>query len=83
MRVKEPLRVAIVGCGLIGQWHHIPSLLKIKEAKVVAICDENEDLVKGAARRFGINRYYTDFSEMLAREGLNMADICPPHHKLT
>ena len=46
MRTKEPLKAAIIGCGLIGQWHHIPSLRKIKDAEVVAICDENEDLVK-------------------------------------
>ena len=78
MRVKEPLRVAIVGCGRIGQWHHIPPLLKIRDAKVVAICDKNEDLVKGAARRFNISRYYTDSSEMLAREEVNMVDICTP-----
>ena len=78
MRVKKPLRVAIVGCGLIGQWHHIPSLLKIRDARVVAICDENEDLVKKTARRFNISRYYTDFSEMLSREEVNMVDICTP-----
>ncbi len=78
MRLKEPLRVAVVGCGRIGQWHHIPSLLKIRDAKVVAICDKNEDLVKGAARRFNISRYYTDSSEMLAREEVNMVDICTP-----
>ncbi len=78
MRVKKPLRVAIVGCGIIGQWHHIPSLLKIRDAKVVAICDENEDLVKKTARRFNIRRYYTDFSEMLITEELNMVNICTP-----
>ncbi len=78
MRVKEPLRVAIVGCGRIGQGYHIPSLLKIRDAKVVAICDENEDLVKKTARRFNISRYYTDSSEMLAREEVNMVDICTP-----
>ncbi len=76
MRVKQPLRVAIVGCGLIGQLHHIPSLLRIRGARVVAICDENEDLVKKTARRFSISRYYTDSSEMLGKEKLDMVDIC-------
>ncbi len=66
MKARESVRVAVVGCGLIGQWQHIPSLLKIRDAKVVAICDKNEDLVKGAARRFNISRYYTDSLEMLS-----------------
>ena len=76
--MKKPLRTAIVGCGLIGTWLHIPSLLKIRDAKIVAICDENEDTVKGAARRFDISRYYTNFSEMLKKEDLDMVDICTP-----
>ncbi len=76
MRMKQPLRVAVVGCGLIGQWHHIPSLLKIRDAEVVAICDKNEDLVKKTARKFNIGRYYTDLSEMLSREEVDMVDIC-------
>ena len=83
MRGKEPLKVAIIGCGAIGQWHHIPSLLKIRDAKVVAICDKNEDLVREAARRFNIGGYYTDFSEMLGREEVNMVELCtsPQTHR--
>ena len=78
MGVKEPLRVAVIGCGKIGQWHHIPSLLKIGDAKIVAICDANEDLAREVAKRFNISRYYADFSEMLAREEVDMVDICTP-----
>jgi predicted dehydrogenase len=76
MRRKEPLRVAIVGCGAIAQLRHIPSLLEIRDAKVVAICDKNEDLVKQVAQRFNIRAYYTDFVETLDKEELDMVDIC-------
>ncbi len=76
--MKEPLKVAIIGCGLIAQQQHIPSLLKMRDVKLVAICDENEDLVKRTARIFNISRYYTDSSEMLGREEVNMVDICTP-----
>ncbi|MFC1967949.1 Gfo/Idh/MocA family protein [Chloroflexota bacterium] len=78
MGIRGPLRAAIVGCGRIGQGYHIPSLLKIKDAKLVAICDNNEDLVKETARTFNISNYYTDFSEMLRTEDLDMVDICTP-----
>jgi predicted dehydrogenase len=67
MSVKGPLRIAVVGCGRIVQWHHIPSLFKIKDAKLMAICDQGEDLVREVASRFSIRRYYTDFAEMLSR----------------
>jgi len=78
MRVKEPLKVAIIGCGRIGQMQHIPSVLRIRRAQLAAICDQNEALVIETARRFDINRYYTDFSEMLAREDVDILDICTP-----
>jgi len=84
--VNEPLKVAVIGCGLIGQWHHIPSLLKISNVKLVAICDENEDLARRVARTFGIGSYYTDFSKMLGAEQVNIMDICTPpqtHKDLT
>jgi len=72
----RPLRVGIVGCGFIAQTQHIPSLLKIKDVEIAAICDMNEDLAKRVAERFHIDRYYTDFSEMLERERVKMVDIC-------
>jgi predicted dehydrogenase len=50
----------------------------MRDVKLVAICDENEDLVKRTARRFNISRYYTDSSEMLGTEEIDLVDICTP-----
>ena len=72
----KPLRVGIVGCGHIAQEQHIPSLLKIKDTELVAICDRNEDLARRVSERYHISSYYTDFSDMLAKEKLGMVDIC-------
>jgi predicted dehydrogenase len=84
--VNEYLRVAVIGCGLIGQWQHIPSLLRVRNVKLMAVCDENEDLARRVARAFGIGNYYTDFSKMLRTEKVNIVDICTPpqtHKDLT
>ena len=78
MKIKAPVKVAVIGCGLIGQWHHIPSLCKIKDAELVAICDKNPELAKRVAQKFNISRYYTDSTEMFGREKLDMVDICTP-----
>jgi len=72
----KPVRVGIVGCGQIAQARHISSLLKIKGAEIVAICDKNEDLARRVSERFHISNYYADFSEMLAKEKMDMVDIC-------
>jgi len=72
----ESLKVGIVGCGEVVQRWHIPSLLKITNAEIVAVCDRDEDLAKRVAQRFSINKYHADFSEMLGGEALDMVDIC-------
>lgn len=76
MTAKEALKVGIVGCGEVTQRWHIPSLLKIRNVEIAAVCDTNEELVKGIAKKFNISGYHADFSEMLEKEELNMVDIC-------
>lgn len=76
MSAKESLRVGIIGCGEVVQSQHIPSLLRIKDAEITLVCDRDEDLAKRVAQRFNIDKYYTDFSEMLEKEELDMVDIC-------
>jgi predicted dehydrogenase len=76
--MKGPLKVAFTGCGLIGQWHHIPSLVKIRDTNLVAICDTNEALVKETARRFKIDHPYTNYSDMIKDMEPDMVDIATP-----
>ncbi len=78
MSAKEPLRVGIIGCGEVAQWGHIPSVLKIGNAKIAAVCDRNEELARRVAGKFNIDTYYADFSEMLGKEALDIVDICTP-----
>ncbi len=78
MSGKERSAVAVVGCGQIAEWRHIPALRKIKDTEIVAICDKNEDLVKRLSVRYRIRRYYSDFAQMLHREKIDIVDICTP-----
>lgn len=73
------IRLAITGCGLIAPKKHIPTLLRLKDkVEIVALCDLNEVVVKKVAEKFGIKKYYTDFSDMLSGEKLDVIDICTP-----
>jgi len=51
---------------------------KINDVKVVAVCDKNEALARQVAKKFHINSYYADLSEMLDKEKMDMVDICAP-----
>jgi UDP-N-acetylglucosamine 3-dehydrogenase len=78
MKSKRSLRVAVTGCGTIAQLQHLPSLHKIREATIVAVCDQNKDVVERTANKFGIARSFTDYSEMLDNVDIDMIDICTP-----
>ena len=69
----DSLRVALVGCGLISQYHLRG--WQAAGATIVALCDI--DLAKAEARgaEFGIARLHTDAAEMFAQGGFDVVDI--------
>ena len=65
------VKLGVVGCGGIAQLVHIPSLKRIKEVELVAVCDIYGDVAKGVATKYGIEKYYTDYREMFEKEELD------------
>jgi predicted dehydrogenase len=50
MSKVKPMRVGLVGCGIIAQWQHLPALRHIGEAEIAAICDRDRSLLASVAR---------------------------------
>jgi predicted dehydrogenase len=71
-------RVGVIGCGYIANKVHLPILLRVPEAEVVAVCDTDDATAEATARRFGIGNSYTDTAEMLRAMQLDLIDICTP-----
>lgn len=77
--MPDKLKVGIVGCGAIASIRHIPAFLKLKSnITLQAVCDKNEELAKNTAYKYGIPGIYTDLSQMLSGEKLDIIDICTP-----
>lgn len=73
------LKVGIVGCGAVAQKRHIPGFLKLgKKVTLCAVCDKNENLAKEVANKNHIPKVYSELSEVLAEEQLDIIDICTP-----
>jgi predicted dehydrogenase len=73
------LKVGIVGCGFVARKRHIPSLLRLRKTVTLsAVCDLNQALAKDAAKQFNIPAIYSDLSEMISKEHLDIVDICTP-----
>ena len=72
-------RIGVVGIGWWAVFMHIPTLQGCKEAKVVAICDLDEERLRVAGDRFGIAARYRDLDRMLAQERLDGLVVATPH----
>ena len=71
------VNVAVSGCGIAGQ-AHIRAWKNIQEVELVAVHDVNEVKARQAAKKYGIKSHYTDFSEMLRKEDLQIVSIATP-----
>jgi predicted dehydrogenase len=74
--MTEKLRIGVIGAGRWAASAHLPGFARSPLAELVAICDLNRDLAAQRAREFNIPHVYTDYREMLAREDLDVIDVC-------
>ena len=44
----NPLNLAIIGAGLVSDYHHVPGILLDPRARVAAVCDTDEALLEAA-----------------------------------
>lgn len=71
------LDIAIVGCGYVANGH-IEAWRKVRNARVAAVCDLNEDLAKRTINQWSIPRYYRSLSDFVQKEKVDVVDICTP-----
>jgi UDP-N-acetyl-2-amino-2-deoxyglucuronate dehydrogenase len=74
--VKERLRFGVIGCGVIGTTH-AEAIAAVDDAELVAVCDEDRQRAEALAARYDV-RPYADLDQMLAREKLDIVNICTP-----
>jgi predicted dehydrogenase len=78
--VSEAARVAIVGAGAIVQVAHLPALARMRDVRVVGICDSDVSRAQAVASRFQIPAVYDDIEELLAETVPDAVAICTPNH---
>jgi predicted dehydrogenase len=75
---ERKARIGFVGCGGHATSALYPTLHRIPQIELVAVCDLKEELAKRNARLFGALRWYTDVREMLEKEDLDGVIIVGP-----
>jgi predicted dehydrogenase len=71
--------VGIIGSGAIALANHVPGLTLCPEARLVALCDENEQILARAASRVGIEATCTDYRQLLKRDDVHAVIIATPN----
>ncbi|MGQ0735562.1 MAG: Gfo/Idh/MocA family protein [Acidobacteriota bacterium] len=74
------LHVGVLGAGDWATVAHLPGWTRDARAKVIAIADPEIDRAREAARRFDIPAVAGDHHELIARDDLDIIDVCTPSH---
>ena len=78
--MADKLRVAIIGCGRLGQ-HYAEVYNTFSQTELVAIAEYNEQRRKAVGERFEVRALYKDAAEMFANgnsDGIDLAAVVLP-----
>ncbi len=74
--MTKKLRFGIIGCGVIGRLH-AEAITSLPDAQLIAVVNTIPKRAQELAEIFQVTPY-SDFQEMLAREQLDVVDVCTP-----
>lgn len=74
------MKVAIIGCGMIANFAHIPAYRHLPDDfEIVGVCDNNIEAARGTAERHDIHYFTDDAEKMLSDICPNIVSVCVPN----
>lgn len=70
------INVAVIGLGIMGK-HHARNYTRMKDVKLVAVCDLNQELAQTTANKFSCKAYY-QYKDLLDHEKIDAVSIAVP-----
>lgn len=64
--MTHPVRVAMIGAGRMANSVHYPSLASFDDVEIAAICDIDTSRLHATADKYGVERRYLDYRQMVA-----------------
>jgi len=74
----KKIRAGVIGVGFIGA-AHVETLRRLNNVEVVAVADD-EKIIKSKAEALGVDKYYSDYKEMLKDPDIDCVHICTPNY---
>ncbi|PAV31209.1 oxidoreductase [Virgibacillus profundi] len=69
------IKVGIIGAGSISEMH-FESYKNNEEVSIYSVCDLNEERAKAKAEKYGAEKYFTNYHELLAVPEIDAVSIC-------
>ncbi|MGD1276524.1 MAG: Gfo/Idh/MocA family oxidoreductase [Tepidisphaeraceae bacterium] len=71
-------RCAVIGTGMIGEWH-VRMIPQLPHCRLVAVCDNDPNRTKAAMEKCNVTApVYGDMEEMFAKEQIDSVHLCTP-----
>ncbi|EFM10682.1 oxidoreductase domain protein [Paenibacillus curdlanolyticus YK9] len=71
----NPVRIGVIGTGSISECH-LNAYARNANARIVAICDVNEERARKVADKYGADKVFTDYNQMFADSDIDAISIC-------
>lgn len=84
--MTEQVRIGIIGTSYWVDEFHLPILQNHPHALVTSLCGRNQKRAQELAHKFGVNKTFTDYRQMMNVENLDAVIICTPedqHYPMT
>lgn len=76
---RELLKVAVVGCGWVSDWHARDGFLHLPDQfSLCACCDRNEEQLNRFGDRYGVTKRTTSFESILSMKEIQVVIVCTP-----
>ena len=77
---KQPglVRVGVLGAGAWAEFAHLPGYKRDPRCELVAIADPIVERAHAFAEKFGIRNVYDSHADLIAREDIDLVDVCTP-----
>jgi predicted dehydrogenase len=76
--LASKLKVALIGCGEIASYAHLPCYKTMLDAEVVCVMDVIKEKAQKTAHDFGVKKWYSSYEEVLEDSEVQAVDICSP-----
>lgn len=72
---NRPIKVGVVGCGVVATAYYLPYLLKMPNVELTAVCDRVAARTAACQRLFGAKQAYQEYDQMIDEAGLDAVFI--------